>query len=68
MNPFGYIHKETKKQYIKLLLHERKKEIWLSHNKSPYTNRKFKQAKWQYQNATETLDYKTITDWLRTVS
>ena len=32
---------------------EKKEEIWLSHDKSPYAHRKIHKATWQYKNVSQ---------------
>ena len=46
---------------------EKERDLTQSCNKS-YTHRKFHKATWQHKNATETFDYTTMADQLRTVS
>ena len=41
------------------------RDLTQSHDKSPYTNRNVKRAKWQHKNA---IDYSAIADQLRIVS
>ena len=48
---------------------EKKEDIWFSPmTKSLYNNRTFKTVKLQHKNATQKIDYTTVTDRLRTVS
>ena len=39
-----------------------------SYDKSPYTDRKFKKAKWKHENVIKNFDYFVIADRLRTMS
>ena len=54
---------------IFVLLWEKKgKDLNQSYDKSPYTNRNVKRAKWQHKNVTKTFDYTAIADRLRMVN
>ena len=51
-----------------ILKPNKERDLTQSYNKSPYTNRKFRKAKWQHKNASQNFDFTTIADQLRTVS
>ena len=53
--------------YILFRVEEKKKDIWLSPMKKPYTSRKFITTR-QHKNATKNFHYTTISDRLKTVS
>ena len=47
---------------------EKGRYLTQSYDKIRYTHRKIQKATRQHKNATKNFDYKTIADWLRTVS
>ena len=51
-----------------LVLGEKGRDLTQSYDKSPYTNRNVKRAKWQHQQRHKKFDYTAVADRLRTVS
>ena len=53
---------------INILLREKGRDLTQSNDKSPYTSRIVKRAKWQHKQRHKKIDYTTVADRLRTVS
>ena len=49
-------------------MREKGRDLTQSYDKSPYTSRNVKMAKWQHKNATKKFDYTAVADRLWTVS
>ena len=58
--------KHTNKQIYRTT--EKGKDLTQTYDKSPYSNRKFKKAKWQHKSTTKNFEYITIVDRLWLVS
>ena len=51
-----------------IIAREKGRDLTQSYDKSPYTNRNVKRAKWQHKQRHKKFDYTTVVDRLRTVS
>ena len=50
------------------LSNEKGRDLTKSYDKSPYTNRNVKRAKWQHKQRNKKVEYRAVADRLRTVS